>query len=79
MASHTRTEQQIKNEIVDLEKRYNDLCRESIELGSSSYSQSDPGAMMDRRSNRRNLESTEKKINTLKKELKDLDKYRTTE
>ena len=72
MASPSRTSEQIKNDIGKVKETLEKLYEEKSNLDGRSYSQSNPGAVMDRRFVRRDIESNERKLEKLKNELSSL-------
>jgi proline dehydrogenase len=68
--SASRSVEDIQNDIRIAEKKLEQLGEERSKILSKSYSQSDPGAMMDRRWIQREYDSHERKLEKLKSELK---------
>lgn len=69
MATPSRTSEQIKNDISKVEEVLEKLYAEKSKLDRTPYSQSNAGAVMDRRFVRRGIEFNERKLETLKNEL----------
>jgi hypothetical protein len=70
MPQYTQTACKMESEITKIKARLEKLYDERARLAGQSYSQSNPGAVMERRDNRRDIERLEKKLEALEKDLK---------
>jgi hypothetical protein len=65
-----RNVRHVTYDIQTIKDKLEKLYREKSKLDSQPYSQSDPGAVLDRRWVRRDIESNEAKLEVLQEELK---------